>query len=67
VSVTLNETSISDPEQCQPIISADGVISCASFECERCLRVIARNSWTTSIACMCGFEAGTGSLDISIE
>ena len=67
VSVTFQEPSISDAEECQPIINAEGMISCASFECERCLRVIARNSWTTSIACMCGFEAGTGSLDVSFD
>jgi hypothetical protein len=59
--VRLSESSTGEPDRCRPIISADGLISCASFECQSCLRVLARNSWATSIACLCGADDESGS------
>ncbi len=47
------EHVIVEPEECQPIISADGEIACAFASCNGCLTVLTRNSWSTSIACVC--------------
>lgn len=47
------EHVIVEPEECQPIISADGEIACAFASCSGCLTVLTRNSWSTSIACVC--------------
>lgn len=40
--------------ECQPILSSDGPIKCASADCDDCLRVLTRNNWSTNIACVCG-------------
>lgn len=42
------------PHECQPILSSDGPIECASANCDDCLRVLTRNNWSTNIACVCG-------------
>jgi hypothetical protein len=51
--ISLLELPATEPQGCRPIIDADGVITCVSSECEGCLGVLTRNSWTTSIACWC--------------
>ena len=43
-----------EPHDCQPILSADGPIECASADCDGCLRVLTRNNWNTTIGCVCG-------------
>lgn len=43
-----------EPHECQPILSSDGPIECASAGCDDCLRVLTRNNWSTNIACVCG-------------
>lgn len=47
------EHVIDEPDTCQPIIAANGEIRCASTTCTGCLTVLTRNSWYTSIACVC--------------
>jgi hypothetical protein len=47
------ENLLVEPEECQPIISADGEIACVFTSCSGCLTVLTRNSWSTSIACVC--------------
>ena len=42
-----------EPGTCQPILSAGGTITCAFSECDDCLRVVTRDSWTTAVACVC--------------
>lgn len=44
---------IVEPDECQPIISENGEITCAWNDCSECLTVLTKNSWSTSIACMC--------------
>lgn len=43
-----------EPHECQPILSSDGPVKCASADCDDCLRVLTRNNWNTNIACVCG-------------
>lgn len=43
-----------EPQECQPTLSSDGPIRCASADCDECLRVLTRNNWNTNIACVCG-------------
>lgn len=47
------EHVIVEPDECQPILAAAGEITCASTGCAGCLTVLSRNSWSTSIACVC--------------
>jgi len=47
------EHVIAEPGECQPIIAGNGEIRCASITCTGCLTVLTRNSWYTSIACVC--------------
>jgi len=47
------EHMIVEPDDCQPIIAASGEITCASINCGECLTALTRNSWYTSIACVC--------------
>jgi len=48
------EHVVVEPDDCQPILGADGEITCAVMGCGGCLTVLTRNSWSTSIACLCG-------------
>ena len=47
------EHVIVELDECQPIIAADGAITCGTSICAGCLTVLTRNSWYTSIACVC--------------
>lgn len=38
---------------CQPVLSFDGPVKCASSACDDCLRPLTRDSWYTTIACFC--------------
>lgn len=47
------EHLIVESDGCQPMISAEGDITCGPTDCNGCLTVLNRNSWSTSIACVC--------------
>lgn len=47
------EHVIVEPDDCQPIIAADGEIICGTSSCPGCLTVLTRNAWYSSIACVC--------------
>ncbi|HEX6222670.1 MAG TPA: hypothetical protein VF115_16400 [Acidimicrobiia bacterium] len=53
LSVALLERLSVDLHRCHPILSAEGPISCPGSDCDECLQVLTRNSWNTSIACVC--------------